>query len=1269
MNDNQIVDDISKLVTKAMLKYKKNHGIHTSSYNAFTDWLQTHRLRLHKKFTLFNFRFIKSFQQLFPNEARLRNLTYSVKVVCDLLEEEEEEEENKESVDKDKEKTKKDEKAKIKMNSIVLFYLPIMLRSNLCETVGLPKTLTYNLGECLYDEGGYFIIDGKERMFVPYETEDFENAIQVYKYSATIFAIVRTDVASNVVMYDENTDEIHVSVVEDYECGNDIPLKIPYAILMRALGIVTDKAIVEYTDSSGEYEDKMRATLKASSNILTQREAIKYIEKMIVDKPVFSFLTEYCFSNIYSWLQKALMLGRMVCKIFNNRHDNETRIICCGQKLQDHFLKIMKLQKNVWESILVMDDENGDENKNMYKNCELAFEQNNILVDSFQTLFKSATLMDLDRTDYYSFLRQMSSIHKHENHQPVYGFFSHDILFGISTYISLKENAENIQVLIEKTLKPIRIEEIRISKGCEPKLIFNGVWIGCIIDPLKCLGKLKLLKRLGVLHFSVATFFDFKNVELVIWTDGGRCLRPLYYVEYGDLSFKRQDHMQDSLFKKGEKGDEEDQLLDEELTSNEKRTFYQDVMFYVKHYIDEINPLKKKEEEEGKVVEEEKKLVDKRNKKLKLNIVDMLFDNSNISWMDMIKGFVKLNEEMKGIIDYVDLMEQRHVLIAPNYDTYKKSTYLQPYEYIEIDPVYSLGPTDKYSPFFNHALPTHQPIKFCSVSNTNWQMRMDNNWLLHNAQFPLIRTIYEEIDPTPQTGMNLVVAVLNHATNICLNRASVSRGLFMKSHFFCVEYCETEMERFTNIPKMANVSGKRSWVDFDKLDDDGIIKINERVDANTVIIGRVVNTERNIISEASLLISDFTNNLSFPPLNVDHTVIIHKDSNTRLVKIRFRVDFFAEEGDHIFSRNGFLGVIDEIRDEMDMPFTSGIGQPDIIINPQLFLRDNSSSCVGCLKETFLSSICCLQGGAILINPFQQSNSVNTFNYLEGEQNTENQHIFYDGYYGNQMEGEIFLGICFFHIQSREEKNETLLLSYPQEKLISLGLTKTSVTGFDSSRICVPVNNVTGAIGVQNSNSCIEIPQSFYEQIMLLGTCNVFARFLTEESYLKNCTMPEISEKMMTMVDETKFKNQKNQKNQKLQQNLKVKNDRRRRKKMTKLEFIKQKQKNEQPEQKEIKIKDEMFENWEQIYEPEIQEDEAVGVGGEGVEEEQFVEEPTQQLLEPLTFQKKTSVPSEPNLPKEMTIAPSILDIEKPTEDKENEEEKEKEKDGKKTIVL
>ena len=92
---------------------------------------------------------------MFPNEARLRNMSYAltihvdVEVIYNIMNEEGIYVETRSVLEK-----------------LYLGKFPIMLNSDLCILNGLDKITRFNMGECRNDRGGYFIIDGKEKVLI-----------------------------------------------------------------------------------------------------------------------------------------------------------------------------------------------------------------------------------------------------------------------------------------------------------------------------------------------------------------------------------------------------------------------------------------------------------------------------------------------------------------------------------------------------------------------------------------------------------------------------------------------------------------------------------------------------------------------------------------------------------------------------------------------------------------------------------------------------------------------------------------------------------------------------------------------------------------------------------------------------------------------------------------------------------------------------------------------------------------------------------------------
>ena len=99
---------------------------------------------------------------MYPYESRLRNMTYVMSIHIDV------------DVyfyiqsDKDEEAPKQPTYSTT-LEKIFLGRFPIMLFSDLCILKNLASDVRFELGECRNDYGGYFIIDGKEKVIVSQE--------------------------------------------------------------------------------------------------------------------------------------------------------------------------------------------------------------------------------------------------------------------------------------------------------------------------------------------------------------------------------------------------------------------------------------------------------------------------------------------------------------------------------------------------------------------------------------------------------------------------------------------------------------------------------------------------------------------------------------------------------------------------------------------------------------------------------------------------------------------------------------------------------------------------------------------------------------------------------------------------------------------------------------------------------------------------------------------------------------------------------------------
>ena len=146
------------------------------------------------------------------------------------------------------------------LNKVYLGKFPIMVQSNFCVLNGLPKEVRYNMGECNNDLGGYFIIDGKEKTVVPQEKfgdnmlyvrqlikEDIDEIEDdhEYLYSAEIKSV------SENISKPRRTLSVNIVAPNIKYSNKNIVVNIPNVrkpvplfIVFRALGILSDKEIV-----------------------------------------------------------------------------------------------------------------------------------------------------------------------------------------------------------------------------------------------------------------------------------------------------------------------------------------------------------------------------------------------------------------------------------------------------------------------------------------------------------------------------------------------------------------------------------------------------------------------------------------------------------------------------------------------------------------------------------------------------------------------------------------------------------------------------------------------------------------------------------------------------------------------------------------------------------------------------------------------------------------------------------------------------------------
>ena len=266
---------------------------------------------------------------LYPNEARLKDLTYAANIYADVAVSYSVGDDDKDSAASDTEE---------RFDAVHIGALPLMLHSRLCLLRDMPPAVLREMGECPDDRGGYFVVDGREKVIVTQE-DRVKNRLYVRHGEASnkdlaFTAFMRCmpldgrDVFPRTATFHvraatANSRPNAIGVNVTHVDGGDVPL----FVLFRALGVESDRAIMEHVvyDVDAPDEADVLDFLRASANdamrrgVYDQRAAIDFLvprTRFKTDADLKSVLTDDLFPNVGpDFAPKAMLLGYAVRRI------------------------------------------------------------------------------------------------------------------------------------------------------------------------------------------------------------------------------------------------------------------------------------------------------------------------------------------------------------------------------------------------------------------------------------------------------------------------------------------------------------------------------------------------------------------------------------------------------------------------------------------------------------------------------------------------------------------------------------------------------------------------------------------------------------------------------------------------------------------------------------------------------------------------------------------------------------------------------------------
>ena len=971
----------------------------------------------------------KEVRVLFPNEARLRNLTYASTIYANVI--------VRITITMPDSDTPPTTTVR-EYRRMPLFQLPLLLHSRFCILHNKPASFLKEAGECPQDQGGYFIVGGSEKVLITRQEQAFNT---FYVQSQPNNDEVQT--YGNITCLSSETRQVKVVSFAWVRSTDTLVVTLPYVrkpvpiiLLFRAMGIQADEDILRliYPDLESA-EAKLAVPLLLPSiaeafPFMDSFSAIQFIKAMtkgFSEEHVYDILFNQTFIHISDKHggSRAHFLADCVRRFMRvhlgidpNADKDDTR----SQRAltSGHLIRMLFANAyNNWKKAvrLAIDSEYayhveiyaGEKFVNIFSegNTEKLFNLK-LITEGIMRGFKgrwvtggsggggalghsdekSGVLQAMSRISYLDFMSHtrrvvlnfdtgMKITRPRQLHTSQYGYYCTNETPGGAS-IGITKNL-SMMTLISIATDPKPVVRFLIERGwvipCSEMrtdiqqiavpFFLNNGIIGYTLQPFEVTKVLKLMKWTGCLPAMTSIGFSIRNRRVFLFLDEGRPVRPLIHLSERAFALSKETLESATSWKSLVMG----KLP---LTSN-------------------------------------------------LEIMSSKFTDplAEASGPQPFSKYKEALEPYIGVIEYVDPYEQNEAFIVnfPEHITESAS-------HIEIHPCTIVSIVNGMVPFANfnqsprNQLSCSQSKQAVGMYATNFQNRYDNaaNVLCY-GEAPLVRTITYDIlgEGVMPYGHNLVMAIMpfqgyNQDDGIVFNEDAFQRGMFRNINYRSYETFE-EMDKVASTRSViANPLRINQWTDlkpgydYTKLDERGIIKVGEFVDENTVIVGKYIQDKSGKIKDASLTPQVWTSG------RVESVVVTVNNLDMLLVKVRITQDRIPELGDKFSTRHGQKGTIGMRFRAHDLPRTADGLVPDMLVNPHCI---PSRMTVAQLMEMIFGEVCyknSMIGDATLF--MSDPSAVEAIGrILEGQfgmEKTGNQ-IMYDGCSGVQMATTVFMG--------------------------------------------------------------------------------------------------------------------------------------------------------------------------------------------------------------------------------------------------------------------
>jgi len=907
---------------------------------------------------------------VYPTEARVRNLTYAAPLHLEM--------------------TPVIGEREGQTEIVYIGDFPVMLRSKICPLSRLTPDEMISIGEDALDPGGYFIVNGAERVVVALE-DLAPNKILVDVEKTGVNPVYKAKIFSTTLGFRARTEVTLKSDGAIYVMVPGVPAEIPLVVLMKALGIQEDLRIAEMVSQEEMIQNQLDQSFEKSQGILTVKDALLYVGNRLAPGQVEDYRAKKAETvldrNFLPHIgrtpaernEKACFLTEITTRLIElklGRRDPDDKDNYSNKRLKLAGALVADLFRISFRN-LIRDLKYQLERITIRRHQELSITnaiRPGIITERIQHAVSTGNWVRgrvgvtqlLDRTNFSSTLshlrrlqsplsRSQPNLEARDLHPTHWGRLCPNETpegsncglvknLALSSILSIGiDSREFVQRLRRMGVIPIEEADSKAtSEGT--KVVVDGLIAGISRTPSQLVEELIRMRRAGEISSEVnAAYFpperEYARGCVYVNCDGGRVRRPLIIVENGLPKLARE---QIEAVQRGE-----------------------------------------------------------------------------MRWEELVE---------KGIIEYLDSDEEESALVALDASKISKdTTHLELASYTMLGICASVIPYAEHNQSPRNAYESAMAKQALGVSCTNFFNRVDSRaHLLHYPQMPLVRTKPMETinyDDRP-AGQNCVLAVLsfqgyNMEDAIVVNRSSVDRGLARSSFFRiyeaeCRQYLGGLRDKF-EIPE-AGTRGYRGDRYYRLLEEDGIISAEADVAGNTVLVGRT-SPPRFLEEYREFEVKGPTKRDSSVGVRpsevgvVDTIFVTESIEGSKLVKVKVRDTRVPELGDKFASRHGQKGVIGLLVPQQDMPFTEDGIVPDIIINPHAF---PSRMTIGQFVESLAGKVGALRGDPVDGTPFSNEGPEQLRDMLlRLGFSRSGSEIFYNGIDGKKFTADVYVGVVYY----------------------------------------------------------------------------------------------------------------------------------------------------------------------------------------------------------------------------------------------------------------